>query len=135
MDKNTNIKSQNIKTSIKNCCTSNSVKVFNNSSFFVSNKIIYPFKFLAKLLKPMKSKTHWQDLLVLFSNSWIVRRIKKDSNNQVWLVLLFLVYEERKKEVIDKLVEFIYQLSVENVKVAIGILKEPIHFVKGDREK
>ena len=50
-------------------------------------------------------------------------------------MLLFLVYEERKKEVIDKLVEFIYQLSVENVKVAIGILKEPIHFVKGDREK
>ena len=58
MDKNTNIKSQNVKTSIKNYCTSNSVKVFNNSSFSASNEIIYPFKFLTESLKPMKSKTH-----------------------------------------------------------------------------
>ena len=68
MDKNTNIKSQNVKTSIKNCCTSNSIKVFNNSSFCMSNEIIYPFKFLAESLKPMKSKTRRQDLLVPFSN-------------------------------------------------------------------
>ena len=57
MDKNTNIKSQNVKTSIKNYCTSNPVKVFNNSSFFVSNKIIYSSKFLAESLKSIKSKT------------------------------------------------------------------------------
>ena len=57
IDKNTNIKSQNIKIFIKNYYTSNSVKVFNNSSFSVSNKIIYSSKFLAKSLKPMKSKT------------------------------------------------------------------------------
>ena len=135
MNKNTNIKSQNVKTSIKNYCTSNSVKVFNNSSFSMSNKIIYPFKFLAKSLKPMKLKTHWQDLLVLFSNLWVVKRIKEDSNNQIRLVLLFLVCKERKKEVMDKLVEFICQLSVEDAKVAVRTLKEPIHFVKGGREK
>ena len=58
IDKNTNIKSQNIKISIKNCCTSNPVKVFNNSSLSILNKIIYSFKSLAKLLKPMKSKTY-----------------------------------------------------------------------------
>ena len=58
MDKNTNIKSQNVKTSIKNCCTSNSVKVFNNSSSSISNEIIYSSKSLAELLKPMKSKTY-----------------------------------------------------------------------------
>ena len=81
MDKNTNIKSQNIKTSIKNYCTSNSVKVFNNSSFFVSNKIIYSSKSLAESLKPIKSKTCQQNLLVPFSNPWVVRRIKKNSNN------------------------------------------------------
>ena len=57
MDKNTNIKSQNVKTSIKNCYISSSIKVFNNSSFSVSNKIIYSSKSLAKLLKPIKSKT------------------------------------------------------------------------------
>ena len=59
MDKNTNIKSQNVKTSVKNCYTSNSVKVFNNSSFFVLNKIIYSSKSLAESSKPMKSKTYW----------------------------------------------------------------------------
>ena len=58
MDKNTNIKSQNIKTSIKNCCTSNPIKVFNNFSSFTSNEIIYSFKSLAESLKPVKSKTH-----------------------------------------------------------------------------
>ena len=58
IDKNTNIKSQNIKTSVKNCCTSNPIKVFNNFSSFVSNEIIYFSKFLAKLLKPIKSKTY-----------------------------------------------------------------------------
>ena len=58
MDKNTNIKSQNVKTFIKNCCTSNPVKVFNNFSSSMSNKIIYSSKFLAKSLKPVKSKTH-----------------------------------------------------------------------------
>ena len=56
MDKNTNIKSQNIKTSIKNYCTSNPVKVFNNFSSSASNKTIYSSKSLAELLKPMKSK-------------------------------------------------------------------------------
>ena len=50
-------------------------------------------------------------------------------------MLLFLVYEERREKVIDKLVEFIHQLSVENVEVAVGTLKEPIRFVKGGRGK
>ena len=59
MDKNTNIKLQNIKTFIKNYYIFNSVKVFNNFSFFVSNKIIYSSKFLAKSSKSIKLKTHW----------------------------------------------------------------------------
>ena len=50
-------------------------------------------------------------------------------------MLLFLVCEEKREEVIDKLVEFIRQLSVENMKVAVGTLKEPIHFVKRGRGK
>ena len=50
-------------------------------------------------------------------------------------MLLFLVCEERKEEVTDELIEFIYQLSVEDIEVAVGTLKEPICFVKGDREK
>ena len=58
IDKNTNIKSQNVKISIKNYCTSNPVKVFNNFSFSVLNEIIYSSKSLAESLKPMKSKTH-----------------------------------------------------------------------------
>ena len=58
IDKNTNIKSQNVKTSIKNYCTSNPVKVFNNFSSSMSNKIIYSSKSLAESSKPMKSKTH-----------------------------------------------------------------------------
>ena len=43
--------------------------------------------------------------------------------------------EERKEKVIDKLVKFIYQYSVENIEIVVGILKEPIYFVKGGREK
>ena len=35
----------------------------------------------------------------------------------------------------DELVEFIHQLSAENAEVAVGILKEPIRFIKGGREK
>ena len=68
MDKNTNIKSQNIKTFVKNCYTFNSIKVFNNFSFSASNEIIYSSKSLTKSLKPIKSKTHWQNLLVPFFN-------------------------------------------------------------------
>ena len=58
MDKNTNIKLQNVKTSVKNCCTSNPVKVFNNFSSSISNKIIYSSKSLTKSLKPIKSKIY-----------------------------------------------------------------------------
>ena len=58
INKNTNRKSQNIKTFIKNYYTSNSIKVFNNFSFSTSNEIIYSSKFLAKLLKPIKSKIY-----------------------------------------------------------------------------
>ena len=57
IDKNTNIKSQNVKTSIKNCYTSNLVKVFNNFSSSVLNEIIYSSKSLAELSKTVKSKT------------------------------------------------------------------------------
>ena len=35
----------------------------------------------------------------------------------------------------DELIEFIYQLSVENAEVAVGTLKKLIYFVKGGREK
>ena len=45
------------------------------------------------------------------------------------------MYKERRKKVTDKLVKFIYQLSVENVEIVVGTLKEPIHFVKEDRGK
>ena len=45
------------------------------------------------------------------------------------------MYEKRREEVMDKLVEFIYQLSVEDVEVAVGTLKKPICFVKRDRGK
>ena len=83
MNKNTNIKSQNVKTSIKNCYISNFIKIFNNSSSSISNKFIYSSKSLAESSKPMKSKICRQDLLVPFSNPWVVRRIKKDSNDQV----------------------------------------------------
>ena len=90
---------------------------------------------MAELSKPMKSKTCWQDLLVPFFNSWVVRRIKKDSNDQVQLVLLSLVCKKRRKEVINKLVKFIYQSSVEDIEVVVRTLKEPIYFVKGGRGK
>ena len=36
---------------------------------------------------------------------------------------------------IDEFIEFIYQLSVEDIKVVVRILKEPICFIKGDRGK
>ena len=58
IDKNTNIKSQNVKTFIKNYCTSNPIKVFNNSSSSISNEIIYFSKSLAKSVKLIKSKTY-----------------------------------------------------------------------------
>ena len=58
MDKNTNIKSQNVKTLIKNYYTSNPIKVLNNFSSSASNEIIYSSKYLAELSKPMKLKTH-----------------------------------------------------------------------------
>ena len=101
----------------------------------MSNKIIYSSKSLAKSSKPVKSKTCQQDLLVSFSNLWVVRRIKEDSNNQVQLVLLSLVCKERREEMMDELVEFIHQLSAENVEIAVGTLKKLIHFVKGGRGK
>ena len=50
-------------------------------------------------------------------------------------MLLFLVCEERREEVIDKLIEFIYQLSMEDAEIVVEILKEPICFVKRDRRK
>ena len=50
-------------------------------------------------------------------------------------MLLFLVYEKRREEVTDELIEFIHQLSAEDVEVAVGTLKEPICFVKGGRRK
>ena len=50
-------------------------------------------------------------------------------------MLLSLVCEERREEVTDELVEFIYQLSAEDMEVVVGTLKEPIHFVKGGRGK
>ena len=50
-------------------------------------------------------------------------------------MLLSLVCEERREEVMNELVKFIYQLSMENTEVAIKTLKELIHFVKGGRGK
>ena len=35
----------------------------------------------------------------------------------------------------DELVEFIYQLSVENMEITVGILKKLIYFVKKSKEK
>ena len=43
--------------------------------------------------------------------------------------------EEKKESITDKLIKFIYQLSMEDIKIAVGILKEPICFIKGDRGK
>ena len=73
--------------------------------------------------------------MVPFSNPWVVRRIKEDSNDQVQPVLPFLVYKERREKMTNELVEFIYQLSVEDMKVAVETLKEPICFIKKDRKK
>ena len=50
-------------------------------------------------------------------------------------MLLSLVYKKRKEEVIDKLIEFIHQLSVENMEVVVGTLKELICFIKKNRGK
>ena len=50
-------------------------------------------------------------------------------------MLLSLVCEERRKEVTNELVEFIYQLSVEDMEVTVETLKEPIHFVKKGKRK
>ena len=50
-------------------------------------------------------------------------------------MLLSLVCKERREEVTDKLVEFIHQLSVENIEVAVRTLNELIHFIKGDKRK
>ena len=50
-------------------------------------------------------------------------------------MLLSLVCEERREEVTNELVEFIHQLSIEDVEVAVRTLKEPICFIKGGREK
>ena len=45
------------------------------------------------------------------------------------------MYKERRKEVIDKLIEFIYQLSMEDTKAVVKTLKKLICFVKGGRKK
>ena len=45
------------------------------------------------------------------------------------------MYKERKEKVTDKLIKFIYQLSVEDMEIAVGTLKEPIHFIKGGKRK
>ena len=50
-------------------------------------------------------------------------------------MLLSLIYKERREKVTDKLVKFIYQLSIEDVKVVVKTLKELICFVKEDRKK
>ena len=49
-------------------------------------------------------------------------------------ITLFSVQGE-KEEVTDELVEFIHQLSVEDVEVAVETLKKPIHFVKRGKGK
>ena len=43
--------------------------------------------------------------------------------------------EKRREEVINELIKFIYQLSMENAEVAVGTLKELIYFVKRGRKK
>ena len=49
-------------------------------------------------------------------------------------MLLSLVYKERREKVTNKLVEFIYQLSAEDVKVAVKILKEPICIINRGKQ-
>ena len=43
--------------------------------------------------------------------------------------------KKKREEVTNELIEFIYQLSVEDIEVAVRILKEPICFIKEDRGK
>ena len=50
-------------------------------------------------------------------------------------MLLSLVCEKKREEVIDKLIEFIYQLSVEDAEIAVKTLKEPICFIKEGKKK
>ena len=45
------------------------------------------------------------------------------------------MYKEKRESIIDKLIEFIYQLSVKNVKVVVRILKELICFIKRNKRK
>ena len=45
------------------------------------------------------------------------------------------MYKERREKVTNKLIKFIYQLSVEDVEVTVRTLKELICFIKGDRKK
>ena len=47
---------------------------------------------------------------------------------------LFLVCEERREEMMNELIEFIYQLSVKNIEIVVRILKELIYFIKENRE-
>ena len=135
MDKNTNTKSENVKTSVKKCCTSNPV-IFKDDSIsstsFSSNKTIYSNS-LAESLKPVKPKTRRQDLLEPFSNPWMVQRIREDSDSQVRPVLLSLIPEGRREEVTDELLEEIRRMGKEDAEVAVGMMREPIRFVKGGR--
>ena len=50
-------------------------------------------------------------------------------------MLLSLVCKERREKVINKLIEFIHQLSAEDVEVVVRTLKEPICFIKRGRGK
>ena len=50
-------------------------------------------------------------------------------------MLIFLVCKERREEIMNKLVKFIYQLSIEDIKIAVETLKKLICFVKEGREK
>ena len=50
-------------------------------------------------------------------------------------MLLFLVCKERREKVMNELIEFIHQLSVENAEIVVRTLKEPICFVKEGKRK
>ena len=50
-------------------------------------------------------------------------------------MLLFLVCKKKREEVTNELIEFIYQLSIKDIEVTVRTLKEPICFIKGDKEK
>ena len=45
------------------------------------------------------------------------------------------MYKKRREKVTDKLIKFIYQLSVKNIKVVVRTLKKLINFVKEGRKK